>query len=87
MPQFVQYSQTLNNPADEFLIIDYFSKTEVTSIIVKVFDLNGKHMLTESIQGAPSSKTIDIQGLKPGTYVFSIYEDGLFCKAMKISIQ
>ena len=75
------------NPAGEFIIIDYFSRTNANNIFVKVFDMNGKHMLTAPLQKAPSSNTIDLRSLGKGTYLFSIYEDGVLCKTEKVTHQ
>ena len=73
------------NPAGDFVIIDYFSTTQAKEIIVKITDIDGKHIMSTPLQKAPSVNTIDVRSLTKGTYIFSIYEDGILYESQKVT--
>ena len=73
------------NPANDYVIIDYFSTSEANEIIVKVSDVNGRTIKSVSLQKAPSSNTIDLRSFDKGVFLFSIYEDGVLQQTEKVT--
>lgn len=74
------------NPADDYLIIDYLSGSGVNECVLIISDLNGKQIRNVRLSKAPSSKTIDLQGLHPGVYLFTVFEYGELKKSEKVTI-
>ena len=70
-----------------FAILDYFFLVNRSLALAELLDAAwGKAIKKIPIEYKKNSKTIDLRGLKPGTYLISLQVDGIILSNSKLEI-
>ena len=73
------------NPAETYLNIDYLSTEKVDDVYICISTMDGKMILTKSLQSSPLSTIIDLRYFSQGVYLITLYEDGIMKQSYKIT--
>jgi hypothetical protein len=60
------------NPARTWVTVDYTLPIGTSHAQFKVFNIHGKAVATRDLQGTESQKVLDLRGLTPGVYTYSV---------------
>ncbi len=73
------------NPAKDKLIITLDNK-EITAGTIRMFDLNGRLVLTSEMKNVKDEISLNIAGLENGIYILSIYDENELLTTRKIAV-
>lgn len=76
------------NPANDIINIDFRANSGISNqMVVKIYDLNGREVLSEKVSKDAVLGQINIQGIENGLYLINVFDGTHLMRAQKLVVQ